>query len=82
MRLDYSYSQPSESETFGGYTVDSGYNETEDLIRRDQEEIRNNIAEQVHYPPQPEVEFGIPQICYCGAQPLLAASRTGNYVDI
>lgn len=45
MGLDYSYSQPSQSDTFGGHTVSSGYDETADLIRRDQEEIRDNIAE-------------------------------------
>ncbi|KAG2328359.1 hypothetical protein Bca4012_037544 [Brassica carinata] len=28
MGHDYSYSQPSESEEYGGYTVDSGYSET------------------------------------------------------
>ena len=79
MRLDYSYSQPSQSDTFGGHTVSSGYDETADLIRRDQEEIRDNNAEQVHYPPQPEVEFGIPQICYCGRLPLLASSHSRNH---
>ncbi|KAG5393428.1 hypothetical protein IGI04_023391 [Brassica rapa subsp. trilocularis] len=40
MGLDYSYSQPSDSEDLFCNSVDSGYNETDDLIRRDQEEIR------------------------------------------
>uniref|UniRef100_A0A0D3BLV7 GRF-type domain-containing protein n=1 Tax=Brassica oleracea var. oleracea TaxID=109376 RepID=A0A0D3BLV7_BRAOL len=30
----------------------------------------------VHYPPQPEVKFGFPQVCYCGTKPLLATSNT------
>ncbi|KAF2576444.1 hypothetical protein F2Q70_00005418 [Brassica cretica] len=76
MGHDYSYSQPSESEEFGGDTVDSGYSETEDLIRRDQAELSYNHGEPVQYPPQPEVEFGFPQTCYCGGQPHLATSYT------
>ncbi|KAG2327311.1 hypothetical protein Bca52824_010039 [Brassica carinata] len=38
---------------------------------------------QVQYPPQPEVEFGFPQVCYCGAQPRLRNSRidTGDDAD-
>ncbi|KAL0673287.1 hypothetical protein Bca4012_001268 [Brassica carinata] len=52
MGLDYSYSQPSESDDYGGTTV--------------------------QYPPQPEVEFGFPQICYCGGRPKLATSHTVN----
>ncbi|KAG2312914.1 hypothetical protein Bca52824_024471 [Brassica carinata] len=63
MGLDYSYSQPSASEEYGGYTADSGYSETEDLIRQDQAEIDTQRA-AVQYPPQPEVEFGFPQTCY------------------
>ncbi|KAG2328810.1 hypothetical protein Bca52824_011538 [Brassica carinata] len=54
MGHDYSYSQPSESEEYGGYTVDSGYSETEDLIRQDQAEISFNNGAPVQYPPQPE----------------------------
>ncbi|KAL0713545.1 hypothetical protein Bca4012_020523 [Brassica carinata] len=78
MGHDYSYSQPSKSEEYGGYTVDSGYSKTEDLIRQDQAEISYNNGAPVQYPPQPEVEFGFPQTCYCGGQPLLATSRTIN----
>ena len=73
MGHDYSYSQPSDSDEFGGDTVDSGYSETEELIRRDQAELSYNNRE-VQYPPQPEVEFGFPQTCYCGGQPHLATS--------
>ena len=78
MGHDYSYSQLSESEEYGGETADSIYSETEDLIRRDQAEIRYNYGEPVQYPPQPEVEFGFPQTCYCGSQPVLATSYTRN----
>ena len=77
MRLDYSYSQPSESEDYGGN--DSSHTEdreVEDLIRRDQAELNYNYAATVQYPPQPEVEFGFPQTCYCGGRPKLATSRT------
>ncbi|KAF3601418.1 hypothetical protein F2Q69_00038543 [Brassica cretica] len=74
MGLDYSYSQPSESEDLFCNSVDSGYSETDDLIRRDQEEISLQRGSPVQYPPKPEVEFGFPQRCYCGAQPLLATS--------
>ncbi|KAG2329955.1 hypothetical protein Bca52824_001135 [Brassica carinata] len=54
MGHDYSYSQPSKSEEYGGYTVDSGYSKTEDLIRQDQAEISYNNGAPVQYPPQPE----------------------------
>ncbi|KAG2242721.1 hypothetical protein Bca52824_095434 [Brassica carinata] len=47
MGHEYSYSQPSESEEYGGYTVDSGYSETEDLIRQDQAEISYNKRRSV-----------------------------------
>ncbi|CAN6920962.1 unnamed protein product [Brassica oleracea] len=49
-----------------------------DLIRRDQAELNYNYAATVQYPPQPEVEFGFPQTCYCGGRPKLATSRTVN----
>jgi len=74
----YSYSQPSEDEPLFGNNDDSGYSETEDLIRRDQAELSLERSSQVHYPPQPEVEFGFPQVCYCGAHPVLATSNSRN----
>ena len=79
MGQDYSYSQPSLSEEYGN-TVESGYSETEDLIRRDQAEMsfNNSFPRTFPYPPQPEVEFGFPQTCYCGGKPLLATSHTVN----
>ena len=78
MGHDCSYSQPSESEEYGGETADSSYSETEDLIRRDRAEISYNYGASAQYPPQPEVEFGFPQTCYCGSQPVLATSYTRN----
>nr|VDC96104.1 unnamed protein product [Brassica rapa] len=79
MGLDYSYSQPSESEDYGGHdSSDTEDREFEDLIRRDQADLNYNYASTVQYPPQPEVEFGFPQTCYCGGRPKLATSRTVN----
>ncbi|KAF2583596.1 hypothetical protein F2Q70_00009977 [Brassica cretica] len=75
MGQDYSYTQPSESEHYGGYSLDSGHSKTDDLIRRDQVEISNNARSRVEYPPQPEVEFGFLQTCYCGAKHVLATSN-------
>ncbi|XP_010495298.1 PREDICTED: uncharacterized protein LOC104772369 [Camelina sativa] len=31
------------------------------------------------YPPQPEVEFGFPKVCYCGGQPLLSTSYNRRF---
>uniref|UniRef100_A0A0D3AQ38 Zinc finger GRF-type domain-containing protein n=1 Tax=Brassica oleracea var. oleracea TaxID=109376 RepID=A0A0D3AQ38_BRAOL len=61
-----------------GEIADSGYNSTEELIRRDQAELSINYGAPAQYPPQPEVEFGFPQTCYCGGEPLLATSYTKN----
>nr|VDD03473.1 unnamed protein product [Brassica rapa] len=82
MGLDYSYSQPSESEDYGGHDSSGTEDrEVEDLIRRDQADLNYNYASTVQYPPQPEVEFGFPQTCYCGGRPKLATSRTVNDPD-
>ncbi|KAG2306478.1 hypothetical protein Bca52824_026226 [Brassica carinata] len=78
MGLDYSYTQPSESEDLFGNNNDNDYSETEDLIRRDQAELSLERRSQVQYPPQLEVEFGFPQVCYCGATPQLRNSRIEN----
>ncbi|KAG5378622.1 hypothetical protein IGI04_026464 [Brassica rapa subsp. trilocularis] len=82
----YSYSQPSLSEDYCGDSSDGGYSSTEELIRRDQEELIRRDQEELirgdqeppQYPPQPEVEFGFPQTCYCGGAPKLATSKTLN----
>ncbi|KAG2284260.1 hypothetical protein Bca52824_055480 [Brassica carinata] len=65
-------------EDYGGNTTDTGYNETDDLIRRDQAEISYKYAAQDQYPPQHEVEFGFSHTGYCGGQPLLATTYTKN----
>ncbi|KAG2281398.1 hypothetical protein Bca52824_052618 [Brassica carinata] len=56
----YSYSQPSDSEEYGGEIADIGYISTEELIRRDQAELSINYCAPAQYPSQPEVEFGFP----------------------
>lgn len=87
----HSYTQPSLDSGYSE-TVDGPYSETDDLIRMDQEELsRNRMEQEEHllnrmeqeelsyirqYPPQPEVEFGFPQSCYCGGQPHIATSYT------
>ncbi|KAG2327208.1 hypothetical protein Bca52824_009936 [Brassica carinata] len=75
----YSYSQPSQSETFGGDYNDSEYDEIEALIQQDQYEIeqqqpliQQDQSDTFVYPPQTEVEFGFQQTCYCGNQPKIA----------
>ncbi|KAG2268863.1 hypothetical protein Bca52824_063418 [Brassica carinata] len=71
MGLDYSYTQPSDSEDYGlRNSADSGNSSTEMNIMLDQAEIE---AAQNQYPLQPEVEFGFPKECYCGHE-LLATS--------
>lgn len=72
MGLDYSYTQPSQSEEHFclSYSTDSS---VEMNIRLDQAEIE---ASRVQYPPQPEVEFGFPKECYCGAEPVIMTSVT------
>ncbi|KAG2258010.1 hypothetical protein Bca52824_077304 [Brassica carinata] len=74
MGLDYSYTQPSESEDYGlGGSTDSGNSSTEMYIQLDQAQIE---AARHQYPPLPEVEFGFPKECYCGGEPLVATSYT------
>ena len=74
MGLDYSYTQPSESEDYGlGGSADSGNSSTEMYIQLDQAQIE---AARHQYPPLPEVEFGFPKECYCGGEPLVATSYT------
>ena len=76
MGLDYSYTQPSQSDDYGlGNTTESDHCSTEMNIMLDQAEIE---ASRVQYPPQPEVEFGFPRECYCGGEPVLRTSITGR----
>ncbi|KAG2317311.1 hypothetical protein Bca52824_020433 [Brassica carinata] len=77
----YSYSQPSDSSEYGGEISEPyEYSETEDLIRRDQEDLSLKYGDTAQYPPQyppqPEIEFGFPQVCYCGGAPKIATSYT------
>ncbi|KAL0650835.1 hypothetical protein Bca4012_093526 [Brassica carinata] len=72
MGLDYSYTQPSDSEDYGlGNTAVSGHSSTEMNILMDQAEIE---ATRVQYPPQPEVEFGFPKECYRGRELVIRTS--------
>ncbi|KAJ4876458.1 Uncharacterized protein Rs2_41476 [Raphanus sativus] len=75
MGVDYSYSQPSQDDSYGHDSGDSGCSEIEAAIQMDQAEID---AARRQYPPQPEVEFGFPKECYCGGEPLVATSYTTN----
>ncbi|KAG2291565.1 hypothetical protein Bca52824_038234 [Brassica carinata] len=72
MGLDYSYSQPSQDETFGGQT-DGEYNEVNlsfsktklsytALIHQQEALIQQDQAHAFVYPPRPEVEL-ISTIC-------------------
>ena len=70
----YSYSQPSQSDTYGGGHSDSDSNKIEALIQEDQAQLELVNSQQVVYPPQPETEFGFPKACYCGTQPKIATS--------
>ena len=75
----YSYNQPSCSSEYGGeYSSNnaSEFSETEDLIRLDQQKLSLKYVDTAPYPPQPEVEFGFPQVCYCGSTPQMATSYT------
>ncbi|KAL0791189.1 hypothetical protein Bca101_007435 [Brassica carinata] len=70
MGLDYSYSQPSQDETFEQDQAQLH----EALIHQQEALIQQDQAHAFVYPPQPEVEFGFPQICYCGSEPKIATS--------
>ncbi|KAJ4904092.1 GRF-type domain-containing protein [Raphanus sativus] len=89
----HSYSQPSLSDDYGDTSDQDELSPCdqeeliyEELIRRDQEELSRREQEELilqygetaRYPPQPEVEFGFPQTCYCDGEPLLATSYTRN----
>ncbi|KAG2258955.1 hypothetical protein Bca52824_078249 [Brassica carinata] len=76
MGLDYSYSQPSESEDYGGNTTEHGLQRGGRPYRRDQAEISYKYALARISTLLTEVEFGFPQTCYCGGQPLVATTYT------
>ncbi|KAF8046600.1 hypothetical protein N665_0088s0050 [Sinapis alba] len=76
MGQDYSYSQPSSSEEYNiGFAC---LLQGEADAYRDEAESSLCIAEPVHYPPQPECDDGIPKICYCGGEAVLATSYTSK----
>ncbi|KAG2285542.1 hypothetical protein Bca52824_045146 [Brassica carinata] len=65
----YSYSQPSSSSNYG---YDFGEeSSTEDLIRRDQEELE---LARASVPSSPEVEFGFHKP-YRGGEPVLVDKK-------
>ncbi|KAL0710652.1 hypothetical protein Bca4012_017630 [Brassica carinata] len=75
----HSYSQPSQDDTFPPHHShnDSEYDEIEALIQEDQAQLEFSRSQAtVVYPPQPEVEFGFPQICYCGSQPTIKTCKS------
>ncbi|KAG2313476.1 hypothetical protein Bca52824_025033 [Brassica carinata] len=62
----FSWLGTSDSSDYNGNQADSGYSETDELIARDQAELDLRLPEPpeypTQYPPQPEVEFGFPQM--------------------
>ncbi|KAJ4912164.1 hypothetical protein Rs2_06785 [Raphanus sativus] len=75
----YSYSQPSSSSEDLDITslldaeaqlyADEGQSSSEAVQYEPQ-------PEAVQYEPQPEADDGIPTICYCGAEPVIATAYT------
>ncbi|XP_010461558.1 PREDICTED: uncharacterized protein LOC104742264 [Camelina sativa] len=79
MGHDYSYSQPDSSDQYDQYSNDTEQREIEALIRMDEAESSFMNSQARVYPPQPEVEFGFPKVCYCGGQPLLSTSNNRRF---
>ncbi|XP_019089489.1 PREDICTED: uncharacterized protein LOC109128143 [Camelina sativa] len=79
MGHDYSYSQPDSSDQAAIYSDDTEGREIAALIRMDEVESTRENDQAMQYPPQPEVEFGFPKVCYCGGQPLLSSSYNRRY---
>ncbi|XP_019094900.1 PREDICTED: uncharacterized protein LOC109130163 [Camelina sativa] len=79
MGQDYSYSQPDSSDQYDQYSNDTEQREIEALIQMDEAESSFMNAQARVYPPQPEVEFGFPKVCYCGGQPLLSTSYNRRF---
>ncbi|KAL0854956.1 hypothetical protein Bca101_060108 [Brassica carinata] len=74
MGQDYSYSQPSSSSE---YDITSLL-EAEAQLYADEAQSSYNIADPVQYTPQPEADDGIPTICYCGGEPVVATAYTSK----
>ncbi|KAG2315376.1 hypothetical protein Bca52824_018498 [Brassica carinata] len=73
MGQDYSYSQPSSSSE---YDITSLLGEAQ--LYADEAQSSYNIADPVQYTPQPEADDGIPTICYCGGEPVVATAYTSK----
>ncbi|CAN6878647.1 unnamed protein product, partial [Brassica oleracea] len=74
MGQDYSYSQSSSSDE---YDITSLI-QAEAELYGDEAESNYHIAEPLQYQPQPECDEGIPRICYCGGDPVVAISSTAK----
>ncbi|XP_019085658.1 PREDICTED: uncharacterized protein LOC104789431 [Camelina sativa] len=79
MGQDYSYSQPDSSDEYDRYSQDTEEREVEALIRMDEAESNLLNTQATLYPPQPEVEFGFPKVCYCGGQPILSSNENRRF---
>ncbi|KAJ4889959.1 hypothetical protein Rs2_29707 [Raphanus sativus] len=71
----YSYSQPSSSSEDLDIT---SLLEAEAQLYADEGQSSFHMPEAVQYQPQPEADDGIPTICYCGAEPVIATAYTGK----
>ncbi|XP_056841947.1 uncharacterized protein LOC130495033 [Raphanus sativus] len=69
----YSYSQPSSSSEELDIT---SLLEAEAQLYADEGQSSFHMPEAVQYQPQPEADDGIPTICYCGAEPVIATAYT------
>nr|VDD42309.1 unnamed protein product [Brassica oleracea] len=78
MGQDYSYSQLSSSSD----SIDiTSLLQAETELYADEGQSSYNNPEPVQYPPQPEADDGIPTICYCGGEPVVATSSTHKDPD-
>ena len=69
----YSYSHPSSSSEDLDIT---SLLEAEAQLYADEAQSSFDMAEPVQYQPQPEADDGIPTICYCGGEPVVATAYT------
>ncbi|KAL0670673.1 hypothetical protein Bca4012_033377 [Brassica carinata] len=69
----YSYNQPSSSSEDLDIT---SLLEAEAQLYADEAQSSFDMAEPVQYQPQPEADDGIPKICYCGGEPVVATAYT------
>ncbi|CAH8351977.1 unnamed protein product [Eruca vesicaria subsp. sativa] len=76
MGQDYSYSQPSSSSE--SIDITSLLQEEADLYADEGQSTYNN-PEPFEYPTQPEADQGIPTLCYCGGDTVLATSSTRKH---